>query len=79
MAVLDDSSATIAPRRDVVAFHQFIIELAAAKRTDMRLLFPYCQFDVFGEGTKVEITLVACQDVWDDARLPLYVAVAHQC
>ena len=78
LAVLNDGSTTFTPRGDVVTFHEFVVELFAAERTDVLLLFPHSQFDVFGKCTKVEIMLVTRQHIGDDACLLLYLAVTHQ-
>ncbi len=62
LAVLNDCSAVVAPRCDVVALHELEVELLAADGAAVPLLLPYGKFDVLGEGTQVEIVLVACQN-----------------
>ena len=78
LAVLNNSAAMFAPRLDVVALHELEVELLAAKGAFVFLLFPYGEFDVIGECAEVEVMLVACQYIGDDARLPLYLTVTHQ-
>ena len=50
LAVLDDRPAARSPRCDVVAFHEFEVELLMTNGADVLLLFPYSQFNVFREG-----------------------------
>ena len=79
LAVLDDRAASVAPGGDVVALHELEVELLAADGADVVLLLPHSELDVLGEGAEVEVMLVACQHVGDDARLTLHLAIAHQC
>ena len=62
----------------MVAFHLFEGIFLLAMGADVVLLFPYGKFDVFGEGTEVEIMLISCQDVGDDAKRLLNVAISHK-
>lgn len=78
LTVLDDRASTIAPRGDVIALHELKVELPATRLAEMILLLPYCQLDVLGKCPQVEVVLVARQNVWDDARLLLNLAVTHQ-
>jgi len=78
LAVFDDGAAVVVPWRDVVALHELQVELLATDFAAMPLLLPHGEFDVLGECSQVEVVLVARQHVGDDARLTLYLAVAHQ-
>ena len=78
LAVLYDRASTITPGGDVVALHELQVKLLATMGADVVLLLPDGQLDVLRESTEIEVMLVACQHVGDDARLPLYLAVAHQ-
>ena len=78
LAVFDDCAATLAPGGDVVALHEFVIELIAAQFATMPLLFPYCEFDIFWESAEVKVMLIACKYVGDDALLSLHLTVAHK-
>ena len=62
----------------MVTFHELIVELLTAEWTNMMLLFPNCQLDILGESPKVEIMLIACQHIRNNARLLLYLTVTHQ-
>ncbi len=78
LAVLSDRTPTITPGSDVVALHELHVELPAAKGAAVLLPLPYSQLDVLGEDSQIEMALIACQYVGDDACLALYLTVAHQ-
>ena len=71
-------SAAFAPWGDVVALHLLEGEFLLAVGADVVLLLPYGELDVVGEGAEVEIMLISCQDVGDDAEGLLNVAISHE-
>ena len=62
----------------MVALHLFEGKFLLAMGAEVMLLFPYGKFDVFGKGAEVEIMLISCQDVGDDAKRLLNVAISHK-
>ena len=62
----------------MVALHLFEGNFLLAMGTDVVLLLPYCELDIIGEGTEVEIMLISCQDIGDNAKGLLDVTVAHE-
>ena len=62
----------------MVALHLLEGEFLLAVGADVVLLFPYSELDVVGEGAEVEIMLISCQDVGDDAKRLLNVAISHK-
>ena len=61
----------------MVALHLLKGEFLLAVGTDVMLLFPYGKLYVFGECSEIEIMLVSRQDVGNDAKGLLNVAVSH--
>ena len=78
LTVFYDCTAAVAPRRDMVAFHELVIKFLSAMRTDMLLLLPDCQFNVFRKSTKIKTALIACQHIRYDAVRILHLTVSHQ-
>ena len=62
----------------MVALHELIIELFAANGALMVLLFPYGKLNLVGKNTKVEVMLITCQNIRDDALLFLYFIISYQ-
>ena len=62
----------------MVAFHLLKGEFLLAVGTDVMLLFPYGKLYVFGECSEIEIMLVSRQDVGNDAKGLLNVAISHE-
>ena len=71
-------SAAFAPGGDVVALHLLEGEFLLAVGTDVVLLLPYGELDVIGEGAEVEIMLITGENVGDDAKGLLDVAITHE-
>ena len=62
----------------MVALHLLEGEFLLAVGTDVMLLFPYGKLYVFGECSEIEIMLVSRQDVGNDAKGLLNVAISHE-
>ena len=62
----------------MVALHLLEGEFLLAVGTDVVLLLPYGELDVIGEGAEVEIMLITGENVGDDAKGLLDVAITHE-
>ena len=62
----------------MVAFHLLEREFLLAVGTDVMLFFPYGKLYVFGECAEIEIMLVSRQDVGNDTKGLLNVAISHE-
>lgn len=78
LTILNLRSSTITPRRNMVALHELVVEFFATNGTLMVLLFPYGKLNLVGKSTEVEIMLITCQNVRDDALLFLNFIISYQ-
>lgn len=78
LTILNLRSSTITPRRNMVALHELVVEIFATNGTLMVLLFPYGKLNLVGKSTEVEIMLITCQNVRDDALLFLNFIISYQ-
>lgn len=78
LTILNLRSSTITPRRNMVALHELVVVFFATNGTLMVLLFPYGKLNLVGKSTEVEIMLITCQNVRDDALLFLNFIISYQ-
>ena len=78
LAILNLRSSTFTPRRNMVALHELVVVFFATNGTLMVLLFPYGKLNLVGKSTEVEVMLITCQNVRDDALLFLNFIISYQ-
>ena len=78
LAILDNGSASITPRSNMIALHKLDIKLLVTYGTLVILLLPNSKFYFVREDTKVEIMLITSENVWDDSLWLLDFIISHE-
>ena len=78
LAVVCNRTTTFHPRRNMVRFHLFDVEMLAAKRTNAALALIDFTAGVVIERTDTQMVDVMVKDIVENARLLLHIAIAHE-